>query len=137
MNVVALFSFDIYHLSSILLPEVGSAIYYHNSGNAKSISNAKCFFTDATLVEMLIPLRNNEYDTVEANRNFFYGEKSTVEGLRKSERCAKHTFALEMVHNRTGTCHKNLRVTLSIIVMYRIMFRICSWDADVVWARRR
>jgi hypothetical protein len=42
--------------------------YYHNSGNAKSISNAKCFFTNTTLIEMLIPLRNNKYDTVEGNR---------------------------------------------------------------------
>ena len=58
-----------------------------------------------------------------------------MEGLRKSERCARHTFVVEMVHNRTSTCHKNLRVTLSIIIMYRIMFHICSWDADVVWAR--
>jgi hypothetical protein len=58
-----------------------------------------------------------------------------VEGLRKSERGAKHTFALEMVHNSACTCHKNLRVTLSIIIMCRIMFHICSWDADVVWAR--
>ena len=72
---------------------------------------------------------------MEANRNFFDGEKRTVESLRKSERSAKHTFTLEMVHNRTGTCHNNLRVTLSIIIMNRIMFHVCSWDADMVWAR--
>ena len=72
---------------------------------------------------------------MEADRNFFDGEKRTVESLRKSERSAKHTFAPEIVHNRTGTCHKNLRVTLSIIIMNRITFHICSWDADMVWAR--
>ena len=47
-----------------------SKYYYHNLGNAKSISNGKCFFTDATLVEVLIPLMQNEYDTVNANRKF-------------------------------------------------------------------
>ena len=72
---------------------------------------------------------------MEADRNFFDGEKGAVESLRKSERSAKHTFALEIVHNRTGTCHKILRVTLGIIIMYSIMFHICSWDGDMVWAR--
>ena len=42
------------------------AEYYHNLGNAKSTSNAKCFFTDATLLKILIPLRHSDYD-VEAN----------------------------------------------------------------------
>ena len=67
---------------------------------------------------MLIPLMHNKYDTVEASMKILDGEKSTVEGLRQSGRCAKHTFAQEMVHNRTSACHKNSRVTLSYNNVY-------------------
>ena len=65
----------------------------------------------------------------------FMMERRELWKISENQRSAKHTFALEIVHNRTGTCHKILRVTLGIIIMYSIMFHICSWDGDMVWAR--
>ena len=74
-----------------LVQSVPPTCYYHNSGNAKSISNAKCFFTDATLIEMLITLRNNEYDTVEANR-IFLTERRALWKVSENQRDVQDTL---------------------------------------------
>ena len=50
-------------------------VYYHNSGNAKSTSNAKWFFTTAEHAALLIPLGLKIYVTTSIQGHFFHKEK--------------------------------------------------------------
>ena len=84
---------------------------------------------------MLIPFGYGEYGTVKASGIFLNEEKQGGEALRKSARCAKHDFAVQIVHRWISACQKISGAALQTILMYAITFCIFTWDADAKWAR--
>ena len=84
---------------------------------------------------LLIPFGYGGYGTVKASGIFLDEEKQAGEALRKSARCAKHDFAVQIVHKWTGACQKISGAALQTILMYAITFHIFPWDADAKWAR--
>ena len=58
---------------------------YRNSGNAQSISNAKCFFIKATLDGLLIPYGYGEYGTTVKASGIFLNEEKRAGKLSENQ----------------------------------------------------